>query len=93
MAGLCLKKDPVNWYCGAFSLQNNWMPAPFFIYDNANQQMAGWIYLIGASVLGIWFLMASIQAARSKTDEKARKLLLVSVLYLPILFALMVFDH
>jgi len=61
--------------------------APFFI------GVAGWIYLIGAVVLGIWFLWASIEAARAKTVEKARKLLLVSVVYLPIIFALMVFDH
>ena len=61
--------------------------APFFI------GMAGWVYLIGASLLGIWFLMASIKAARAKSVEQARKLLLVSVLYLPILFALMVFNH
>jgi len=67
--------------------------APFFIYDQSNHQMAGWIYLIGASVLGVWFLTASIQAARAKSVEKARKLLLVSVIYLPIIFALMVFDH
>jgi protoheme IX farnesyltransferase len=55
--------------------------------------MAGWVYLIGASALGIWFLIASIQAARAKSVEKARKLLLVSVIYLPIIFALMVLDH
>lgn len=67
--------------------------APFFIYDQSNHQMAGWVYLIGASVLGVWFLVASIQAARAKSVEKARKLLLVSVIYLPIIYALMVFDH
>jgi heme o synthase len=61
--------------------------APFFF------GVAGWIYLIGASLLGIWFLTASIQAARAKSVEKARKLLLVSVLYLPLIFALMVFNH
>ena len=61
--------------------------APFFL------GVAGWIYLTGACVLGIWFLAASISAARAKTNEKARKLLLVSVLYLPIIFALMVLDH
>ena len=60
--------------------------APFFI------GLAGWIYLIGASVLGIWFLSASIGAARAKTNEKARKLLLVSVIYLPLVFLLMVFN-
>ena len=61
--------------------------APFFL------GMSGIVYLIGASVLGIWFLWASIQAARAKTIEKNRRLLLVSVLYLPIIFALMVFNH
>ncbi len=61
--------------------------APFFL------GIAGWIYLIGAIVLGGWFLAASIEAARAKTNEKAKKLLLVSVLYLPIIFALMVLNH
>jgi protoheme IX farnesyltransferase len=60
--------------------------APFFI------GFAGLIYLIGASFLGIWFLWASIQAARAKSIEKARKLLLVSVIYIPLIFLLMVFD-
>ncbi|CAN5460691.1 heme o synthase [soil metagenome] len=60
--------------------------APFFI------GLAGWIYLIGASLLGLWFLSASVAAARAKTNEKARKLLLVSVIYLPLVFLLMVFN-
>jgi len=61
--------------------------APFFI------GLAGIYYLVGAIVLGIWFLWTSIQTARLKTVEQSRKLLLVSVLYLPIIFALMVFNH
>lgn len=61
--------------------------APFFL------DFAGWIYLAGAVLLGIWFLWASIGAAKAKTVEKSRKLLLVSVLYLPAIFALMVIDH
>jgi protoheme IX farnesyltransferase len=60
--------------------------APFFI------GFAGLIYLIGASLLGLWFLWVSIQAARAKSIEKARKLLLVSVIYIPLIFLLMVFD-
>lgn len=60
--------------------------APFFI------GFAGLIYLIGATVLGLWFLWASVQAARAKSIEKARKLLLVSVIYIPLIFLLMVFD-
>lgn len=61
--------------------------APFFL------GISGWIYLAGAVVLGIWFLASSISAAKAKTPEKARKLLLVSVLYLPAIFALMVIDN
>lgn len=61
--------------------------APFFI------GLAGWIYLIGATILGIWFLFSSIRTARAKTVPQARKLLFVSVLYLPLIFALMVFNH
>ncbi|MEO6589531.1 MAG: heme o synthase [Pyrinomonadaceae bacterium] len=61
--------------------------APFFI------GVAGYVYLVGASVLGFWFLYSSIQTARAKTVEQSRKLLLVSVLYLPVIFALMVFNH
>lgn len=61
--------------------------APFFL------GFAGMIYLIGASLLGLWFLAASIKTARAKSVEQARKLLLVSVLYLPLIFALMVFNN
>jgi len=61
--------------------------APFFF------GISGLFYLVGAGLLGIWFLIASIQAARAKTVEQARKLLFVSVLYLPLMYLLMVFNH
>ena len=60
--------------------------APFFL------GFAGWIFLVVASVLGLWFLIESIKAARAKTPQMARRLLLVSVLYLPVIFAVMVLD-
>lgn len=60
--------------------------APFFF------GISGIIFLVGASILGLWMLWASIQAARSKTNAASRKLLLVSVIYLPLLFILMVAD-
>ena len=60
--------------------------APFFFGQD------GMIFLIGASILGLWFLWASVSAARAKTNEKAKSLLLVSVIYLPLLFLLMVAD-
>ncbi len=61
--------------------------APFFL------GFAGVIYLIGAFGLGIWFLVESIRMYRSRTFEQARRLLMVSVIYLPLLFLIMVFDH
>lgn len=61
--------------------------APFFL------GFAGLAYLIGATLLGIWFLIESIRTARAKTNESARRLLMVSVLYLPLIFGLMALDH
>ena len=61
--------------------------APFFL------GFAGVFYLVGATILGSWFLIESIRTARSKTTEKARRLLMVSVLYLPLIFGLLVLDH
>lgn len=60
--------------------------APFFFHA------AGALFLSGALLLGVWFLVASIRAARSRSDEMARKLLLVSVIYLPLFFLLLVID-
>ncbi|HWO00692.1 MAG TPA: heme o synthase [Blastocatellia bacterium] len=52
--------------------------------------LAGSFYLVGALLIGVVFLYYSIRAAVVRTTWQARKLLLASVLYLPILFALMV---
>ncbi len=60
--------------------------APFFF------GVSGIIFLIGASLLAVWILWTSVRAARSKTNENAKKLLLVTVIYLPLLFILMVAD-
>lgn len=60
--------------------------APFFF------GLSGQIFLVGAILLGIWFLWASVQSARAKTKDKAKRLLFVSVIYLPLLFILMVAD-
>ena len=54
--------------------------------------LAGSVYLVGASVIGVVFLYYSARAALVRTTWQARKLLLASVLYLPILFALMVMS-
>ncbi len=55
--------------------------------------MTGNIYLAGASVLGAVFLYSSVRAALSRTRQHARQVLLASVIYLPVLYGLMLFDR
>jgi heme o synthase len=55
--------------------------------------ISGRIYFYGAIILGLLFLSSSISAALSKSRQQARRLLLASVLYLPLLFGLMVFNQ
>ncbi|MBV9925120.1 MAG: protoheme IX farnesyltransferase [Acidobacteria bacterium] len=52
----------------------------------------GALYFYGALVLGLLFLGTSVHAALAHTRQGARRLLLASVLYLPVLFGLMVFN-
>lgn len=54
--------------------------------------MSGKVYLYGAIILGLAFLYSSLRAALSKSRQEARRLLLASVIYLPLLFILMVLD-
>lgn len=60
--------------------------APFFLGT------ASIVYLVGASLLGAWFLYESVVTARIRSTAQARKLLLVSVVYLPLIFGLLVFT-
>lgn len=55
--------------------------------------LAGSVYLVGASVLGVGFLYFSARAAFVRTAWQARQLLLASVFYLPLLFGLMVLNR
>lgn len=54
--------------------------------------LAGAVYLAGALVLGLIFLFAAIQFSRQLTRQRARLLFFISILYLPLLLGLMVFD-
>lgn len=60
--------------------------APFFL------GISGPIFLVGATLLGIWFLWASFRSARTRSIAGSKKLLLMTVIYLPLLFILMVAD-
>jgi len=55
--------------------------------------MAGSIYFVGAALMGIVFLYFSSKAALVRSAGQARRLLLASVIYLPLLFGLMVLNR
>jgi protoheme IX farnesyltransferase len=61
--------------------------------------MTGRIYFMGALLLGLAFLVSGIRLAalrlppsRPKSKQRARQVLVASVLYLPLLFALMMLN-
>ena len=54
--------------------------------------MAGNLYLAGALVLGGLMTLASLDFARAPGAERARRLLLASVVYLPLLWVLLLVD-
>jgi protoheme IX farnesyltransferase len=55
--------------------------------------MSGRIYLAGALVLGLWFLYSGVRVAVDRTALRARAVLIVSVLYLPLIYGLMLIDR
>ena len=54
--------------------------------------MTGTTYMVGAVALGMLFLYSGIRVSLDRTKQRARKVLLASIVYLPLLYALMVFD-
>lgn len=55
--------------------------------------MTGQVYFAAALVLDLAFLYFGLQLARERNRTRARALLLASVLYVPLLFAFLVFDN
>ncbi|MCZ6746636.1 MAG: heme o synthase [Acidobacteria bacterium] len=55
--------------------------------------MAGGSYLTGAVLLGLGLNVAGFLFARRRTQEAARRLLLASVIYLPLLWGLLLMDR
>ena len=55
--------------------------------------MTGRIYLFGALALGGWFLYTGVRVAFDLTNGRARSVLLASVIYLPAIYCLMIFDR
>ncbi|HKI99855.1 MAG TPA: heme o synthase [bacterium] len=54
--------------------------------------MAGMTYFVGALALGLVFFAAAVMMTFQLTDERARMVLRVSVIYLPLLLGLLVYD-
>ena len=54
--------------------------------------MAGTVYLIGAVLLSSFVVYAGLEAATMRTLGGARKVLLASIVYLPVLYGLLAFD-
>jgi protoheme IX farnesyltransferase len=55
--------------------------------------MAGNVYFCGALALGLAFLYYGLRIRTDRTRQQARRVLLASVVYLPLLFSLMLFDR
>jgi len=55
-------------------------------------KLSGQLYFFGALMLGLGFLYFAIRFARDLSVANARKLFLASIVYLPLLLGLMVFD-
>ncbi len=54
--------------------------------------MTGNWYLFGALAIGLMFLYAGIRVSFDRTRQQARRVLLASVIYLPVLYGLMLLD-
>ena len=54
--------------------------------------LTGWIYLLGAALLGLAMLDTAVRLVRERTESAARRLFLTSIVYLPVLLLLMLLD-
>jgi protoheme IX farnesyltransferase len=55
--------------------------------------MVGNIYTVGAVLLGLLFLWSGMRLIAARTLHRARGVLLASVVYLPVLYGLLLFDR
>ncbi|MBU6408782.1 MAG: heme o synthase [Verrucomicrobia bacterium] len=55
-------------------------------------RMAGVVYLAGAVILGVAFLFCAAQFSLQLTTQRARRLFLASILYLPLLLGVLCLD-
>lgn len=55
--------------------------------------MAGKVYFFGALVISLWFMKLVYKFFKERNAQQARKVLLGSLLYLPMIFLLMILDR
>ena len=55
--------------------------------------MTGDLYVVGAFILGLYYLYTGTRVVLNRTRRHARAVLLASILYLPLLYGLMLIDH
>jgi protoheme IX farnesyltransferase len=55
--------------------------------------IAGWVYFCVSLVLGLVLFGLSARFARARTDQSARTLFFATIIYLPLIWAVMVLDH
>jgi len=55
--------------------------------------MSGWMYFVGALVLGVIFLVYVVRLYRNYSDSLSKRTFGFSIQYLAMLFALMLIDH
>ena len=56
-------------------------------------RMSGWLYAIGAVILGGIFLYYAFRIWIAYTDALARQTFRYSIIYLALLFAILLLDH
>ncbi|MGF1678693.1 MAG: heme o synthase [Candidatus Methylacidiphilales bacterium] len=59
----------------------------FFVGD------ASWIFVVGATALAVWYVRPAVAFMRVRDDAKARSLFLVSLIYLPAMYAVGILDR
>ncbi len=66
--------------------------SPYFI--ETSQPPPGWLYFISACLLSVYLLKPAFNFLLSKNrDKSAKKLFFVTIIYLPLLFAILVIDR
>jgi protoheme IX farnesyltransferase len=54
--------------------------------------LSGYIYMVGALISGVMFLLSGMKLAKARTVVAARGVIKASVFYLPVILALLAMD-